>query len=238
MITERQIEYAHNGTTLQGFLAYDDSKSGPMPAIIVSHAWGGKSEFECDKARALAKLGYVGFALDVYGKGVLGSGPEENTKLIQPFFEDRELLQARLTASLDTLLSIPEVDSTRIAAMGYCFGGLCVLDLARIGTDIRGVISIHGMFGPPGNTDGSVIKAKVLCLHGHDDPMAPVDTVVALENELTEAKADWQIHVYGNTMHAFTNPLANDIERGTVYDENADKRAWISTKNFLEEVLS
>ena len=238
MITERQIEYAHSGTTLEGFLAYDNSKPGPMPAVMISHAWGGKSEFECDKAKELAKLGYIGFALDVYGKGVKGSGPEENTKLVQPFLEDRRLLQARLTASLDTLLSIPEVDNSRIAAMGYCFGGLCVLDLARIGSDILGVISIHGMFNPPGNTDGNKIKAKILCLHGNDDPMVPVDTVIALEKELTEAQTDWQIHVYGNTFHAFTNPQANDRERGTVYDENADKRSWISTKNFLEEILS
>ena len=129
------------------------------------------------------------------------------------------------------------VDEARTAAMGFCFGGLCVLDLARIGTDIRGVISFHGLFIPPGNTDGTKIKARVLALHGNDDPMAPPESVLALEKELTQAGADWQIHVYGNAMHSFTNPDANNPQMGTVYNENADKRSWVTLKNFLEEIF-
>lgn len=238
MIQERTIEYTHNGTVLEGFLAYDDAKPGPLPGVLISHAWAGREKFECDKARALAELGYAGFALDLYGKGVLGSGPEENMQLMQPFLDDRVMLQSRLTASLDTFGAQPEVDRTRIAAIGFCFGGLCVLDLARLGTDIRGVVSFHGLFNPPGNTAGNRIKAKVLVLHGHLDPMVPVDQVINLENELIGAGADWQIHVYGNAMHAFTNPEANDAAMGVMYQADTDRRSWQTLLNFLDEVLA
>lgn len=237
MIKERLIEYHHNDNTLEGLLAYDDSRTGPRPGVLVSHAWGGRGDFECNKARALAELGYAGFALDLYGKGVLGSNPEENTKLMTPFLEDRTLLQARLTLALETMQSREEVDNRKCAAIGFCFGGLCVLDLARIGTDIRGVISFHGLFTPPGNTVGTKIKARVLALHGNEDPMVPVDAVTALENELTAADADWQIHVYGNTRHAFTNPEANMPDMGLLYNADADRRSWQTMKNFLEELF-
>ena len=238
MLVEEFIEYEHDGVLLEGFLAYDDSNQGPLPAVLISHAWAGRSDFECDKARELAKLGYAGFALDLYGKGVLGSGPEENGKLMQPLVQDRGLLQARMTRSLETLRAQAVVDKKRVAAMGFCFGGLCVLDLARTGTDIRGVVSFHGLFTAPGNTAGTKIKAKVLALHGHEDPMVPVDSVVELETELTEAGADWQIHVYGGTMHAFTNPQANDPGFGTVYNPDADRRSWRSLLDFLDEVMA
>ena len=237
MIKEELLEYEHNGTVLEGFLAYDDGKQGARPGVMISHAWAGRGEFECNKARKLAELGYAGFALDLYGKGVLGGGPEENQKLMAPFLEDRALLQSRLTRSLETMRKQSVVDEARTAAMGFCFGGLCVLDLARIGTDIRGVISFHGLFIPPGNTDGTKIKARVLALHGNDDPMAPPESVLALEKELTQAGADWQIHVYGNAMHSFTNPEANNPQMGTVYNEKADKRSWVTLKNFLEEIF-
>jgi dienelactone hydrolase len=234
-MAERFVEYQHDGVVLEGFMAWDDTKGGPLPGVLVSHAWGGRGDFECDKARALAKLGYCGFALDLYGKGVLGSGPEENAKLMQPFLQDRAKLQARMHAALATLRSQKEVDARRVAAIGYCFGGLCVLDLARTGADVRGVVSTHGLFNPPGNTAGKKISAKVLALHGHDDPMVPVEMVNSLEQELTAAGADWQIHVYGNTMHAFTNPQANDPSHGTVFNPNANRRAWVVTRDFLEE---
>ncbi len=236
-MAERLIEYTHNGTTLEAYMAWDDSSPGPRPGVLISHAWAGRGEFECDKARMLAGLGYCAFALDLYGKGVRGSGIEENSKLMKPFVEDRAMLQSRLSAALETFGSQPEVDAERIAAIGFCFGGLCVLDLARIGAPVRGVVSLHGLFVPPGNTDGNKIGAKVMALHGHDDPMVPVEMVNALEKELTEGGADWQIHVYGNTMHAFTNPDANDPAHGTVYNPVAARRAWVVTKDFLAEVL-
>ena len=238
MIKERLVEYNYQGTVAEGFLAYDDSSEAARPGILVSHAWGGRGEFECQKARELAQLGYAGFALDLYGKGVLGSGPEENAGLMQPFLEDRKMLQDRLTLSLEIMKSLPQVDDGRTAAIGYCFGGLCVLDLARIGTGINGVVSFHGLFNPPGNTEGTAIRAKVLALHGNDDPMVPVDMVTALEQELSKAGADWQIHVYGNAMHAFTNPQANNADMGTVYQADADRRSWRAMENFLVEIFA
>ncbi len=237
-MNERTIDYEHAGEQLEGFFAVDSTASGPRPGVLVSHAWAGRSEFECDRARDLAGLGYAGFALDLYGKGVLGTDPEENAALMQPFLDDRPFLQSRLIAALDTLRRLAEVDSNKIAAIGYCFGGLCVLDLARIGSDIAGVASFHGLFIPPDNTTGTVIKAKVLALHGQDDPMVPVEAVNALEQELTDAEADWQIHVYGNTSHAFTNPLANDPEMGLQYSELVSKRAWRTLENYLEELFA
>ncbi len=236
-MAERYVEYTHDGDVLEGYMAWDERRPGPRPGVLVSHAWGGRGDLECAKARELAELGYCGFALDVYGKGVRGSGPDENAKLMQPFLDDRAMLQGRISAALETLRGQDEVDAQRTAAIGYCFGGLCVLDLARTGSDVRGVVSLHGLFNSPGNTSGVSIGAKVLALHGHDDPMVPVEAVNALEAELSEAGADWQIHVYGNAMHAFTNPNANSPDRGTVYDADADRRSWIATVGFLEEVL-
>jgi dienelactone hydrolase len=237
MIVEREIEYEDNGKPFQGVIAYDDSNQGPVPGVLISHAWGGQGDFDANKARLLAELGYVGMALDVYGKGIRGSSPEENAGLMQPLLEDRPELQSRMLAALKTIQSIPEVDENRIAAMGYCFGGLCVLDLARAGGDLRGVISLHGFFTPPGNLDSKNIKAKVLALHGYDDPMVPPDAIDQLAAEMTSAGVDWQIHAYGNTRHAFTNPKANDPERGTVYDADADRRSWQTCVNFFAEVL-
>lgn len=236
-VQTRTIDYTHAGSGLEGFFAYDDRRVQPLPAVLISHAWGGRDDFVCGKARRLAELGYAAFALDMYGKGVLGSGPGENARLMTPFMEDRGRLQGRITAALETLRQQPEVDAGRIAAMGFCFGGLCVLDLARTGADIRGAISFHGLFIPPAEPAGRRIKAKVLVMHGFDDPMAPPDQMVALGQELTAAGADWQIHAYGNTVHAFTNPRAADPSFGTVYDETADRRSWESLQNFLAEVL-
>lgn len=231
------VQYRHEQTVLDGFLAYDLTADAPQPAVMIAHAWGGRDEFVCDKARRLAELGYAAFALDMYGQGVLGSNPDENARLMAPFIENRALLQARMIAALETVQKLPQVDSARIAAMGFCFGGLCVLDLARTGAELRGVISFHGLFDPPGNTAGQRIKAKVLALHGYDDPMVPPQKLLALAEELTAAGADWQIHAYGRTMHAFTNPRANDPAFGTVYDATADRRSWQSMQNFLAEVL-
>lgn len=237
-VQTRLIEYRHGDTLLEGFFAWDDSVTMPRPAVAISHAWGGRGQFEQGKAIRLAEMGYAGFALDMYGKGVLGSGPEENTVLMAPFMEDRALLQARIALAIATLRDQPETDAGRVAAIGFCFGGLCVLDLARSGSDVRGVASFHGLFNPPVNTAGTPITAKVLCLHGYADPMAQPQSMLDLADELTAAGADWQVHAYGDTVHSFTNPAADDKAAGTAYDPAADRRSWASLGNFLEEIFS
>ncbi|TSE25798.1 dienelactone hydrolase family protein [Tepidimonas aquatica] len=237
-IQTRTIDYTHDGVTFEGLLAWDDTASGPRPAVAVAHAWAGRSAFEDGKARALAEAGYVGFAMDVYGKGKRGSNNEENAALMTPLVQNRPLLQARLGAALATLAQQPEVDAQRLAAIGFCFGGLSVLDMARCGLPLRGVVSFHGLFTPPGNTAGRRIDAKVLALHGWDDPMAKPEAVLAFAQEMTAAGADWQLHAYGGTMHAFTNPQANDPGFGTVYSARADARSWQAMRNFLAEVLA
>jgi len=237
-IQTKTINYQDGDVDLQGYLAWDDAVEGARPGVMISHAWAGRSDVENGKAEDLAKLGYVGFALDNFGKGVLGTSVEENSALMQPFLDDRQMLQGRLRIALDVLKNLDEADANRVAAMGFCFGGLCVLDLARTGAVLNGVVSFHGLFGSPGNTAGNKIKAKVLALHGWDDPMATPDQVVSLAEELTSMGADWQIHGYGNTMHAFTNPNANDPDFGTVYQPDADRRSWTALQNFLSELFN
>lgn len=232
------IEYHDDHTVLEGYYVYDDKTAGKRPAVLVAHDWSGRNDFARQKAEKLAALGYAAFALDMYGKGILGGTVEERTALIQPFFADRALLRKRVTAALNTVKKLEQVDQARIGAIGFCFGGMCVLDLARSGADIRGVVSFHGIFAAPENLPNAAIKAKVLALHGHDDPMVPPEQVLALETELTKAKVDWQIHVYGNTMHAFSNPAANDPKLGTVYNPVAEKRSWQAMKDFFNEVLA
>ena len=235
-IQTRLVEYDCDGVLLEGYLAWDDSATS-APAVAVSHTWAGRGEFEQGKARELAGLGYVGFAIDMYGKGVLGTTTEENTALMTPLLEDRSLLQRRINRAIEVLREQPEVDPSRVAAMGYCFGGLCVLDLARSGSDVLGVVSLHGLFNPPGDSASQPISARILCLHGYDDPMAQPDSLLALATELSAAGADWQVHAYGNTLHAFTNPAANDPGMGTMYSERADRRSWQSLQNFLTELF-
>jgi len=237
-IQTRTIDYQDGDVDLQGYLAWDDAVEGQRPGVMIAHAWAGRSDFENTKAEELAKLGYVGFALDNYGRGILGTNTEENSALIQPFLDDRAMLQGRMQIALEVLKGLDDVDASRVAAIGFCFGGLCVLDLARTGTDIRGVVSFHGLFGSPGNTAGNKIRAKVLALHGWDDPMAPPDQVISLAEELSSMGADWQVHGYGNTMHAFTNPQANDPDFGTVYSPDADRRSWHAMQDFLSEIFT
>jgi dienelactone hydrolase len=236
-MSEKTLEYRHEGSVLEAFVCAP-AGPGPRPAVLVAHAWAGRSGFECDKARALAAMGYVGIAIDMYGKGVLGNGVEENSALMKPFLDNRALLQGRFEAALAAARQEEAVDAAKIAAIGYCFGGLCVLDLARSGADVKGVVSFHGLLGQPGNTAGRPIGAKVLVLHGHDDPMVPVADVVTFEQEMTAAGADWQVHAYGHTLHSFTNQEANDPGFGVKFDANANRRSWQAMQNFLAEVLA
>ena len=222
-MTNRTIEYAEGETTLEGYFASDASSGAP--GVLVCHTWAGQGEFEDGVARSLSELGYAALAGDVYGKGVRGGNPEENSALLQPMIDDRALLLRRLNAGIECLRAQPEVDESRIAVIGFCFGGLCALDVARSGADVRGVVSFHGLLGAPDLPPGEV-RAKVLALHGWDDPLATPENALAFATEMSSLGADWQLHAYGGTVHAFTNPNADDADGGMLYSETAKTRAF------------
>jgi dienelactone hydrolase len=223
---------------LDAFFAFDDELTERRPTVLISHMWDGRSEFVAEKAKKLAELGYVGFALDMYGKGILGENAEQNMALMQPFISNRAMLQQRIKAALSAVKLLPWVDDGKIAAIGFCFGGLCVLDLARTGADIKGVVSFHGLLDIAKDTQTQPIKAKMLVLHGHDDPMVSPQQLSDFQDEMSQAGADWQVHSYGHTVHAFTNPLANNPDSGAFYQADADRRSWQAMQNFLVEVFA
>jgi dienelactone hydrolase len=236
MIRTNEIDYRDGDTVCKGFVAYDDTQASPQPAVLISHMAGGREEFVESRARDLAALGYVGFALDMYGENRRGATLEEGRALMKPLLDDRALLARRINAALTAVRGLPQVDPQRVAALGYCFGGLCVLDLARSGADVRGVVSMHGLLKPSPLPKQRIV-AKILVLHGHDDPLAPPEDVSAFQAEMTAAGVDWQMHIYGGTQHAFTNPKANNPAAGLIYNPVADHRAWTSLVAFLAEVL-
>lgn len=233
----RQVDYDVEGQNFDGAVARDDSANTLRPGVLVMHGWEGRSDAQEATALRLAELGYVGIACDMFGKGVRGDVTGDNTALIAPLLEDRELLKQRLLGAVAFAGSLPEVDGDRLAAIGFCFGGLCVLDLARTGAALRAVASFHGVLGRPEGAPILPISASVLVLHGWDDPMAPPEDVVALGRELTEAGADWQVHAYGQTMHAFMAAGVDQPERGLQYNERSAARAWTSLEALLHETL-
>jgi len=236
-LIEQHVDYHEGGQRFQGFFCRDDSYPGPQPAVLISHTWAGRDEFCERKARRLAWHGYATFALDMYGDGKQGKTVEENQALMGPLVKDRALLARRINAALAAVRKQPGVDAQRVAAMGFCFGGLCVLDLARSGADVRGVASFHGILKPNGLPPAPKVNARVLIMHGYDDPMAPPEDVLAIAKEFTQAGADWQLHAYGHTVHAFTNTEANNRAGGMQYNDRADRRSWHTLISFLEEVL-
>jgi len=234
---KQQLEYNDGDTVLEAYVAYQETDT-QKPLVLVAHDWSGRRQSACDAADRLAAMGYIGMALDMYGKGVFGSDGDAdgNAALMNPFAGDRKLLRQRIRAALIAGRNIPQADPTRVAAIGYCFGGMCVLELARSGADVLGVVSIHGILAA-GGVANEPIKSRVLCLHGHDDPMVPPAQVLAFETEMSEAEADWQLHAYGGTMHAFTNRGANSPELGIAYKEIAEQRSYQSLANFLDEIF-
>jgi dienelactone hydrolase len=236
MIHTEEVAYRDGDTICKGFFAFDDERQGPMPTVLISHMIGGRESFVESKAEALAQLGFAAFALDMYGENRRAQTPEHGRSMMGTLMADRSALRRRILAAVHAVRELPQVDSERIAALGYCFGGLCVLDLARSGANIRGVISMHGLLKPTGMPN-EPIRAKVLVLHGHDDPLAPVEDVRAFQEEMTAARADWQMHIYGGTAHSFSNPAAANPNAGLLYNPIAERRSWASLLDFLSEMV-
>ncbi len=232
------VEYRHGDAVLEGYLAYDDSFQGKRPGILVVHEWKGHNPYVRKRAEQLARLGYVAFALDMYGKGVRAKDAKEAAALAGIYKGDRKLMRARAAAGLDVLRSRPQTDTVRLAAIGYCFGGTTVLELARSGADLVSVVTFHGGLDTPTPEDARNIKGKVLALHGGDDPFVPIPQVEAFQEEMRKAGVDWQFVSYGGAVHSFTNPEAgNDNSKGAAYNERADRRSWAAMLGFFAETL-
>ena len=236
-ISTRLIDYRDGDLVFEGKLAWDDDIAGPRPGVLVAHTIRGRSQFEEGKAELLAAMGYTGFAIDVYGKDAIGSEFDHCRDMMESLRSERAVLQRRLLQAVQALRDQAEVDASRIAAMGYCFGGLCALDIARTGEPLAGVVSFHGLLDAPGNTAGNRIRARILALHGWDDPLATPEQAVAFGEELSSMGADWQLHCYGNVRHAFTNPAADASNGVTVYNDAADRRSWAAAQYFLSELF-
>lgn len=230
------ISYTESNDAFDAYVAYPDG-DGPHPVVLVCHAWGGRGEFEEDKARKLAELGYIGAAVDVYGVGKRGTDVASNQALMMPLVEDQALLARRLTAGYEAVRGLAGVDTGRMALTGYCFGGLCATLAARTGLDLRGVVSFHGLLNIGAPLDNE-IKAELLILHGQDDPMVSPEDITAFTAEMKRVNATWQFHSYAGVLHAFTNPAANDRSLGAMYSEDADRRSWVAMERFLGDVLA
>ena len=240
-LVEKSVEYHCGDTVLEGFHVHDDAVEGKRPAVLVIHQWTGLTDYEKERSRMLAKLGYNVFAADIYGKGVRPSAPGDAGKEATKYKSDRQLYRDRLMAGLDVLTSDERTDTRRVAAIGYCFGGTGVLELARAGADIAGVVSFHGglaaadgMSAPEGG-----VKASVLVCHGADDPFEPQEEVLGFQEEMRKSGADWQFNIYGNAVHSFTQKMAgDDPSKGAAYNEKADQRSWRAMKGFFDEIFA
>ena len=237
-IVEKPVEYRAGDVVCEGWQAYDDAITGKRPSVLIVHQWTGVSDNEKMRAKMLAELGYNVLVADVYGKGVRPQPPAAGQEAGK-YKKDRALLRSRLNAALDVLSKDARTDVSRIAATGYCFGGTSVLELARSGAPVRGVVSFHGGLDSPTPSDGKNIKGRVLALHGADDPFVPAKDIAAFESEMKSAHVDYKLVQYPGAVHAFTQVGAgSDNSKGAAYNEAADKASWVEMKAFLAAIFA
>jgi dienelactone hydrolase len=236
-IKTQTVEYKEGDVVLEGYLAYDAARAGKRPAVLVVHQWMGLTDYEKKRCEMLAKQGYVAFAVDIYGKGVRPQSIAEAGAQAGKYKGDRALLRKRVNAGLARLRHFQQVDPKHIAAIGYCFGGTTVIELARSGAEIAGVVSFHGGLDSPTPADGKNIKCRVLALHGADDPFVPATDLEAFEKEMRDGQVDWQLVKYGGAVHSFTDWNARGIIKGAEYNEKADHRSWDAMLQFFDEAL-
>ncbi len=236
-IKTEKVVYKDGAVELEGFIAYDDAKKGPLPAVIIAHDWMGPSEYTEMRAKQLAQLGYYAFAADIYGTKVRPRNAKEASKVARGFLKDRKLLQERGRVAYEYVKKQKKVNPHKISAMGYCFGGAAVLEMARQGLPLKGVLTFHGDLSNPTPQNTKDIKAKLLIMHGALDPYVKMDEVMTFKKELDEAKIDYELIIYSGAVHAFTRAsVGNDVSKGAAYNAEADRRSFQSMENFLAEV--
>jgi dienelactone hydrolase len=235
----QDIDYRADAAHMRGYLAFDEAMTGPRPGVLVFHEGVGLGEFAMAQARRLAELGYVALAADMFGDRRQAGNLPEVAKLVGDLRSEPETLRGRGRAALAALAALPEVDASRMAAIGFCFGGSVVLELAREGADLKAVVSFHGVLTTTMPAVSGKVKASVLVLTGADDPLAPPEQVAAFEAEMRAAGVpDWQLVSFGNTLHGFTNPAADgSMLRTARYSAQADRRSWASMRSLFDEVL-
>jgi dienelactone hydrolase len=232
------VDYKQGDTALEGYTAYNEGMTEKSPGVLVVHDWMGLNDHYKTITQKLADLGYIAFAVDIYGKGVRPKDSQQAAAEAGKYKSDRGLMRQRVLAALEELKKNKNVDPNRIAVIGYCFGGTVALELARSGAPIAGVVSFHGGLDSPKPEDGKNIKAKVLILHGADDPLVPPAQVEAFQDEMRKGAVDWQMIYYGDAVHSFTTPAAGtDKSKGVAYNEKADKRSWEAMKSFFKELF-
>lgn len=236
-VKSETVVYKDGKTTLQGYFAYDDAKTGKLPAVMIVHEWRGLGDYAKRRADQLAEMGFLAFACDMYGKGVFAKDHEEAGKLSGAFFGDRARMQARARAGLARMKAHPSCDPDKIGAMGYCFGGATVLELARAGEALKGVISFHGNLKSPTVASKDTLKAKILVCHGGSDAWAE-DGLAGFRAEMDAAGADYQVLIFGGAVHSFTvKDAGDDPAKGMAYNEKADARSWAAMRRFWREVF-
>ena len=236
-ITTREIEYRQGETVLQGFVAWDDAARGRRPGVLVVHEWWGHNEHARNQARRLAEAGYVGFALDMYGKGKVTTHPQDAQAFVNEVTKDPAVLTARFNAALEQLKRDPHVDTTRLAAIGYCFGGAVVLGMARGGADLAAVVTFHGALATTSPAQPGKVRARVLVLAGGADPFVPPEQLEAFKREMQAAGARFEVITYPGAKHGFTNPNAAQYGMPQLaYDAAADRESWAAMLKLFKEI--
>ncbi len=238
------VTYQAESITSFGYVAYNPKNNDKRPGVLIVPAWRGQDDFAKEKARQLAELGYIGFVADMYGKGLEVDSNERASELMLPLFLNRKVLRKRIVAAFEALIKHPRVDPDRICAIGFCFGGLTVIELLRSGSELQGYVTFHGLLGGTLGTQVAIpepsaptLHGKLLILHGHDDPLVSPEDISSIQKEFTDAGIQWEMDIYSHTSHAFTNPQSNDPQNGLVYQPVAAARAWQSLLNFLNEIF-
>ena len=237
-IDTKTVDYKDGDVALEGYAAWPKGVTTKVPGILLVHDWTGVQDYAKERADMLAKLGYATFCVDIYGKGIRPPGPPASAEEAGKYKKDRALYRKRLTLGLDQLKLLPSVDSKKLASVGYCFGGMGVIELGRSGADVLGMVSFHGAIDSPTPADGKNIKGKVLVLHGADDPYVPKADIEAFTAEMNAAKVDWQMIYYSGAVHTFTKKAAGtDPSKGSAYNAAADARSWLAMQQFLREIF-